>query len=145
VSGELAFRLINVVVLPWWAVFLVAPRSRLARRAASHGAIFVALCALYGVLLIAALATGSGSDVGYQGMREALSSPLGFLAGWSHYLVFDLFIGAWILRESRRICVGPRPYLFFTWMVGPLGLGSFLIRRWLRLRRLGQIGESDLI
>ena len=144
-SGELAFRLINLVVLPWWAVFLVAPRSSLAARAASHGAIFVALCALYGLLLIGALATGSASDVGYQGMREALSSPLGFLAGWSHYLVFDLFIGAWILRESRRISVGPRPYLFLALMVGPLGLGSFLIRRWLRLRTFGQIGESDLV
>jgi hypothetical protein len=30
-------------------------------------------------------------------------------------------------------------------MAGPLGLMSFLLRRWLRLRSLGQLGESDLL
>jgi hypothetical protein len=144
-NAETAFRVLNLVVLPWWALFLVAPRSQLARRAASHGAIFVALALAYAVLLTAALASGKGAGLGYEGLRSALSAPLGFLAGWTHYLVFDLFVGAWVLRESRRIDVEPRPYLFFTLMAGPIGLGSFLVRRWLRLRSLSQIGEVDLI
>lgn len=143
-SAEAAFGLLNLVVLPWWAVFLVAPRSKLARRAASHGAIFVALAAAYTVLLAAAIATGPGGGLGFEGLRTALSAPVGFLAGWTHYLVFDLFVGAWVLRESRRIDVEPRLYLFFTLMAGPIGLGSFLLRRWWRLRSLGQIGDVDL-
>jgi hypothetical protein len=145
VDPALAFQILNLVVLPWWAVWLVAPRSTLALRLASHSAIFLALAAVYTVLLLAALAFGPGGGFGYEGIHAALTAPIGFLAGWTHYLVFDLFVGAWILRESRRIDVEPRPYLFFTLMAGPIGLGSFLVRRWLRLRSFGQIGDVDLI
>jgi len=47
------------------------------------------------------------------------------LAGWVHYLAFDLFIGAWETRDAmaRRI---PRlllaPCLVLTFMLGPIGL-----------------------
>lgn len=144
-DAETAFRVLNLLVLPWWGVFLLAPRSKLARRAASNAGVFLALAAAYAVLLVAAIAMGPGGGFGYEGLRAALGAPAGFLAGWTHYLVFDLFVGAWVLRESNRIGVEPRLYLFFTLMAGPIGLGAFLVRRWLRLRSLGQIGEVDLI
>lgn len=144
-SAEHAFQLLNVLVLPWWAVWLVAPRSRWAVRLASHGAVFIALGLVYTGLLTAALASGGGQGFGFDGLRAALSEPAGFLAGWTHYLAFDLFVGAWILRESARLDVEPRPYLFFTLMAGPLGLLSFLLRRLVRLRSFGQLGGSDLL
>ena len=50
-TAEIAFRLLNTLVLPWWALWLVAPRSRLALRAASHGAVFAALSLAYALLL----------------------------------------------------------------------------------------------
>lgn len=141
---ELAFSVLNLLVLPWWAVWLAAPRSAWALQAASHGGIFLFLSLAYGLLLAAALAQDAPAGLGYQGLRAALSSPLGFLAGWTHYLVFDLFVGAWILREAHRIDVGARPYLVFALLVGPLGLGAFLLRRTLRLRSVGQLGATDL-
>jgi len=145
VSAELAFQLLNAVVLPWWAVWLVAPRSRWAARLAGHGAIFIALGLVYTGLLGAALSTGGGQGFDFDGLRAALSSPVGFLAGWTHYLAFDLFVGAWILREAGRLDLEPRPYFFFTLMAGPLGLMSFLVRRSLRLRSAGQLGRTDLV
>jgi hypothetical protein len=145
VSAELAFQLLNAVVLPWWAVWLVAPRSRWAARLAGHGAVFIALGLVYTGLLAAALSTGDGEGFAFDGLRAALSHPIGFLAGWTHYLAFDLFVGAWILRESGRLDLEPRPYLFFTLMAGPLGLMSFLVRRTLRLRSAGQLGRTDLV
>jgi hypothetical protein len=145
VDAENAFRLLNLAVLPWWVLFLVAPRSALARRAASYGGVFVALAIVYTGLLATAIATGPGGAFGYDALRTALSAPFGFLAGWTHYLVFDLFVGAWVLRESGRIEVEPRPFLLLTLLAGPIGLGSFLLRRGWRLRSLGQIGEQDLV
>lgn len=134
-------------MLPWWGVFLVAPRSRLAARLAAHGAVFVALALAYTVLLVAARASAVALSEGvdFEGLRRGLAAPLGFLAGWAHSLCFDLFAGAWILRESRRLEVEPRPFLFFTLVAGPVGLGSFLLRRALRLRSLGQLGDTDLV
>jgi len=146
VSAELAFRLLNVLVLPWWGVWLAAPRSAWAARLASHTAIFLALSAVYAALLVAAL-TGGGASGGFDfdGLRAGLSTPLGFLAGWTHYLAFDLFVGAWIVRESRRLDVGARPYLLFALLAGPIGLGAFLARRVRRLRSFGQLGDVDLV
>ena len=51
------------------------------------------------------------------------------LAGWIHYLAFDLFVGAWIVRDSqthdlRHLLV--IPCLFFTLMAGPFGLLLYL-------------------
>ncbi|HME68427.1 MAG TPA: abscisic acid-deficient protein Aba4 family protein [Myxococcota bacterium] len=145
-SAAQVFQLLNLLVLPWWAVFLAAPRSRIAGRAASHAAIFVGLSLLYAALLAGAVdARGGEGGFDFDGLRAVLGTPRGFLAGWTHYLAFDLFIGAWIVRESGRLGVEPRPYLFLTLVAGPIGLGGFLIRRWLRLRTLGQLGEPDLI
>lgn len=144
-GAEAVFQILNLAVVPWWGIFLLAPRSRLAKRAASHAGVFLALGLVYGVLLAAALATPAQGGLGYDGLRSALAAPLGFLAGWTHFLVFDLFVGAWLLREALRIGVEPRPYLLFTLLAGPIGLAGFLVRRWLRLRSLGQLGDVDLI
>jgi hypothetical protein len=144
-SPQLAFSLLNVVVLPWWGLWLVAPRSTWATRAASHGAVFLALCGVYAALIAAAIGSGGLAGADYDAMRSALGTPLGFLAGWTHYLVFDLFVGAWILRESLRLDVEPRAYLLFALLLGPIGLGAFLVRRSLRLRSLGQLGARDLV
>ena len=114
-------------------------------RLSGHGAVFIALGAVYTVLLLAALAAGSSQGFGFEGLRQALSEPVGFLAGWTHYLAFDLFVGAWILRDSARLDLEPRAYLFFTLMAGPLGLMSYLVRRSLRLRSAGQLGGTDLV
>jgi hypothetical protein len=144
VNAELAFRIANLAVLPWWGLWLAAPRSALARRAASHGAVFLVLACAYAALLALALASDAPGGLDSDGLRAALGTPLGFLAGWVHYLAFDLFVGAWILREALRLDVEPRAYLLLPLMVGPLGLGAFLLRRLARLRSLGQLGAPDL-
>ena len=38
---------------------------------------------------------------------------------WSHYLVFDLFVGAWIARDAQRLEIA-------HWQTIPCMLGSFL-------------------
>jgi hypothetical protein len=144
VTAETAFRLLNTLVLPWWGLWLFAPRSRLAQRAASHGAVFALLCAAYALLFAAAIASGGLGGFDFDGLRAGLATPLGFLAGWTHYLVFDLFVGAWIVREASRLEVEPRPFLLFALLAGPVGLGAFLVRRAWRLRSFGGLGRTDL-
>ena len=143
-TTDTAFTALNLAVLPWWLCWLAAPRSRLALRAASHSAVFVALSLGYALFVALVLAKGGfgGSDAA--SLRAGLASPLGFLAGWTHYLAFDLFVGAWIVREALRLEVEPRPFLMMTLLLGPLGLGAFLVRRALRLRSFGGLGETDL-
>ena len=80
-DGELAFRLLNAVVMPWWIIWLVAPRSSWARGLASHGGVFVALAVVYAAFLVAGFSlAGEGGGFDFEGLRGALSAPLGFLA-----------------------------------------------------------------
>ena len=62
------------------------------------------------------------------------------LAGWVHYLVFDLFVGAWEVRDARRVGVHHLlvvPCLALTFMAGPIGLLLYLGLRAGIARRLG--------
>ena len=143
------YLLLNASVLPWWVVFLAAPRSNLASRLSSHAGVFVALGAIYALLFAAAIvtATGEAAPPAPHSMAFAqglLATPLGFLAGWTHYLAFDLFTGAWIVRESQRHGLAPRSALVFTLMAGPIGLLLFLLQRFRHLRTLCHLGDGDL-
>lgn len=83
-----------------------------------------------GVGYAAALATHWGSAPGGGfGSLEAVAalfrSPGNLLAGWVHYLAFDLFIGRWIVDDAHTRGV-PRPAvlpcLVLTFLFGPVGL-----------------------
>jgi hypothetical protein len=54
------------------------------------------------------------------------------LAGWVHYLAFDLFIGGWEIADSRERCVphlAVVPALLLTFFFGPIGLLTYLVLR----------------
>ncbi len=58
--------------------------------------------------------------------------------GWVHYLVFDLFIAAWISRDSRKNHIAHLkiiPSLVLTLLLGPVGLLTYLIIRWFQLKK----------
>jgi hypothetical protein len=72
-----------------------------------------------------------------QGVMLLFTVPHAALAGWVHYLVFDLFVGAWEVRDARRRGI-PHwmvlPCLFLTLMLGPCGLLVYLLLRLFRDR-----------
>ena len=85
-------------------------------------------------LLLAVVYTGliaarwSGHQGGFTSLGavgELFADPWLLLAGWVHYLAFDLFIGAWEVRDAARARV-PHwlvvPCLIATFLVGPMGL-----------------------
>ncbi len=61
------------------------------------------------------------------------------ILGWVHYLVFDLFIGAWISRDSSQNNIPHLqiiPSLTLTLLLGPIGLLTYLIIRWFHLKKV---------
>jgi hypothetical protein len=57
------------------------------------------------------------------------------LAGWVHYLAFDLFIGGWEVRTAQREGIphlAVLPCLVLTFLFGPVGLLLFLGLRFTR-------------
>jgi hypothetical protein len=124
-STDSLFQLASAAVLPGWAALAFAPLAR-ARCVLIARIIAVLLAGLYVSLLAAGLAgegppAGAGFDT-LDGVRLLLSSPQALLAGWVHYLVFDLWVGSWEAEDNGLPHWLLLPCLLLTFVAGPTGL-----------------------
>jgi ABA DEFICIENT 4-like len=127
-SWELGYNVINALVVPAWALLLVLPGSPIAK-ALVHSMLWpVLMGAIYTILLIGSMFFGlSHPDAGFSftGVQALFDHPNGLLVGWTHYLVFDLFVGAWIARDAQRREIShivTVPCLLGAFLFGPVGL-----------------------
>ncbi len=132
-SYETLYMVINLSVMPAWLLMALAPRAAVTQAVVHSGLYPLALGVFYIVTLSMNMFFGMGAEGGSfnsaAGVSQLFSHPLGILVGWSHYLVFDLFVGSWEARDAQRRGV-PHwmvvPSLFFTLMFGPVGLLLYL-------------------
>ena len=133
-QADLVFSIANWIVMAGWAALLLAPLRRealvLVARIAS-----AAVCAIYLLLLARGLIAGPGLPEGagfgtLDGVVALLSRREAMLAGWVHFLAFDLFVGSWMAEDAPRAGV-PHwllvPLLALTLMAGPVGLLLYLL------------------
>jgi hypothetical protein len=134
-TPETVFLICNYGILPVWALLVIAPKSPWTRWIV-HSPLVPVLFALVYIWAFIGDTAGApgGSFFTLAGVMNLFASPWIALAGWLHYLVFDLFIGAWEARDAERRSV-PRflvvPCLLVTLVVGPVGLGLYLLLRML--------------
>ena len=60
------------------------------------------------------------------------------LAGWIHYLAFDLIVGMWVLDQNKELKINQlvmAPCLFLTFMLGPIGFLLFMIIKNIRQKQ----------
>lgn len=136
---NLLFTLINALVVPAWLLLLLAPRWRTTGLVVHSGIYPLAYGLLYLVCLMASMFFGQSAEGVGMGSVGAVSAlfdhPNGVIVGWSHYLVFDLFVGAWIGRDALRrglphLAVAPCQIASF--LFGPVGLLAYMLLRLLR-------------
>lgn len=133
---ELLFTVANASVMPAWILLVIAPRSR-ATALVAHSYLYPVVLGLFYLWLLCST-WGSGGGMGSLGqVRLGFASDGVLLLGWVHYLVFDLFIGAWLSRDSQLNDIAHLlivPSLVLTLFLGPIGLLSYLAIRWFLLR-----------
>jgi heme A synthase len=64
-------------------------------------------------------------------------NPALLLAGWVHFLVFDLIVAVWIKRNSLRHGIKHGwiiPALVFTCLLAPLGFLIYILTRWVNTK-----------
>jgi hypothetical protein len=132
---ETLFSICNFVPMPLWLLLAFAPRWKGTQLLVHSMVIPMVLAAVYAVLMATALTSGE-SEGGFgslAGLRAAFAMDEALLAGWIHYLVFDLFVGAWEVRDAQRLGINHLlviPCLVFTLMGGPVGLLMYFCLRW---------------
>lgn len=120
-AWETLFSGAGTVAMAGWAALILGPRRI---RLIPALAIPVALSALYAGLVMAHLGAAGGGFGSIAAVRQLFSSDPLLVAGWVHYLAFDLMAGALIADRMDRAGV-PRLVqaapLVCIFLLGPLG------------------------
>jgi hypothetical protein len=88
----------------------------------------VILCLQYAAIVILFFSQSEGGFDSLANVRQLFASDWALLAGWIHYLAFDLFIGSWIARETEARGMSRWWLVLFlppTFLLGPVGLLLF--------------------
>ena len=123
-TAETLFSLASAAVLPGWALLVLVPRWKWTARLVGPVLIPALLSLLYLYLLATHWVSAQGAFGSLASVRRLFDDPAVLLAGWVHYLVFDLFVGSWEVRDARE-CGIPHlavvPCLLLTFLFGPAG------------------------
>ena len=123
-SPNQIFSIANTVALCGWLLLIVLPRKPWVIRVVSGVAIPVAFAALYTVLIAVHFPGAEGGFSSLPDVALLFRNPWLLLAGWVHYLAFDLLIGSWEARDARERGINHLfvvPCLILTFLFGPMG------------------------
>lgn len=134
-SLEIIFEFVTYAVLLPWSLLVFLPRWRV-----TYYVVYsIALPVLFSLLYVWFFLAGSQETVptveGVAMMESVMSNfstPQVFLAGWIHFLLFDLLVGAWITKDAAGSGVhhiAVVPCLALTLFAGPAGLLLYIIIR----------------
>jgi hypothetical protein len=144
IEPETVFRAGNFIAALSWLALAASPASAAwAPRVRRVTGRFVPLAfAVVYVAMIAAYWVPEGGFGSVAQVQRLFAVPGLLVAGWLHYLAFDLFVGSWIAgrtAELRWPHVVVLPLLALTFAFGPAGLLAYAALRATLLRdRLSQ-------
>jgi len=130
-TPEKVFSIVNPIAVVGWILLIAVPRQRWAANVAAW-----AIPGLLAIAYVSVVATHSvGSPGGFSSLPAVatlFANPWLLLAGWIHYLAFDLFVGSWEARDARERGVPHLalvPCLLLTFLFGPAGWLLYLLAR----------------
>jgi hypothetical protein len=133
-TADQLFQISGLLAMLGWLGLLFTPlwpkRSREWLPRLVSAIILPAIIAVIYAILI--LTHWAGHQGGFNSLNDVMllfTDRWLVLAGWVHYLAFDLFIGGWQIEDSRRRGVphlAVIPCLLLTFLFGPIGLLLYL-------------------
>jgi len=131
------FKVSNYIAMLGWAILAIFPESSYGYKAVVGISVFLlgisyTYLVFFGKNLDAPDLKISGNFWSLRGVMNLFKSPRAVLAGWIHYLAFDLMIGLFIVIDAQKYNL-PHwmilPCLFMTLMFGPAGLLIYMLLR----------------
>jgi len=135
-TPEQLFSVANTVALVAWLALILFQRHRWATNVVVVAAVSM-FAATYVPLIAARFFGSSGGFSSLAGVATLFADPWLMVAGWLHYLAFDLLVGRWEAQDAASRGLSPwlvAPCLLMTFMFGPAGWLLYMsIRRVSRL------------
>jgi hypothetical protein len=139
-TAEQLFSILNLMTVAAWLPLVFLPGVRWTSTLLPV-VVPLLLSIGYVVLVAATLPWSEGGFSSLTAVGALFANPWLLLAGWMHYLAFDLFIGGWEVRDAqwhgiRHLLIVPA--LVLTFLFGPAGLLLYLT-----VRKLSTIRRGD--
>ena len=127
------FQTCSTIALVGWLLLIVASPFWAPFDKFIIGIIITLFAIVYAWLIAQSFSPGDFEKFGsLNGVLELFTNKTTVTAGWIHYLAFDLLTGIWIKKNSLKYNISHWliiPCLFFTFMLGPVGLLLYLLIR----------------
>ena len=123
-TPKVLFSIMNDVSLLSWILLAVLPTQRWVAGVLAAFVVPAFFAVAYVVIVVAQFGSSSGGFTSLPAVATLFSNPWLLLAGWIHYLAFDLFVGSWEVRDARERGIphlAVLPCLALTLMFGPAG------------------------
>lgn len=136
-SPEQLFTIANAIAALGWLMLAILPRQRWVTESVTGKAVPALFALLYILIVLTMFGSAEGSFATLDGVASLFTNRWLLLAGWVHYLAFDLLIGTWEARDARDRGLPHLlliPCLFLTFMFGPAGWLLYMGLRTLRPR-----------
>jgi hypothetical protein len=136
-TPEQIFSIVNLMATAGWLLLVVLPRRRWVTDVVTSLVIPLMLAILYVAIVATTFWRTPGGFSTLAAVGTLFSNPWALLAGWIHYLAFDLFVGTWEVRDSHEHGVSHWlvvPCLVLTFLFGPAG--------WLLYRGVRRVSTS---
>jgi hypothetical protein len=134
------FSITNFVALCCWLLLVVLPGKKWVAHTVAGVAVPAMFAVLYTVLVVGHFPSAEGGFSSLDEVATLFANPSMLLAGWIHYLAFDLLIGTWEARDSRERGIPHLllvPCLILTFLFGPVGWLLYLGVRSVSVRTIG--------
>ena len=120
-----------MIAIPMWVLMLFFSKWKVTRFLIDFKVIPLALAFMYAIYIFQAIQISGMMDFGsLTSVITLFTEENAVLAGWIHYLAFDLIVGMWVLDQNKELKINQlvmAPCLFLTFMLGPIGFLLFMI------------------
>ena len=134
------FSYASMITMPMWILMIFLPKWNFTRFLIDYKLVPVLLSVVYAIYIVQALIIQGGMmDFGsLNSVMQLFTEENAVLAGWVHYLAFDLLIGMWMLNQNKTIGIHQilmAPILLGTFMFGPVGFLLFTLAKTLKQKQ----------
>ena len=133
------FSLCGMVAMIGWIILVISPYIKIASKIVQWAIIPILLSLVYLYLIVGYFGGAEGGFGSIEEVRQLFQDDYALLAGWVHYLAFDLWLGCWELGDAKKNGVHHlllMPCFFLTFMFGPIGLLTYLLVRTIVTKKL---------
>lgn len=140
-TPDTVFQIASAIIMPQWLLMVVAPRWFVTQFLVKSFLIPVILAVFYVIYIFAGGPLDFGAFSTLEGVKGLFQNGGDgvMLAGWIHYLAFDLIAGSVVLRDAQEHDIAHGwvvvPILF-CFMLGPIGLLLYWVIRTVKTRKL---------